>query len=105
MNTKTITVLQTDQGEYNYPPYSLADFIGFFQNIFVDIPPEYRHTARVDMSIRESYGDHYPAVEVTYTRPETPKETEEREQAALRATRASEERERALYEKLKAKYQ
>lgn len=57
------------------------------------------------ISTIDNYGEHIPTFEITYTRPETHEEVSERTQAAIRATRASEERERALFEKLKAKYQ
>lgn len=86
-------------------PTKLEAYIGVLQNILVDIPPEHRHTAQVEITFVPNYGDYAVKTVIGYTRPETDEEIAERTKAAIRATRASEERERALFEKLKAKYQ
>ena len=98
MKTRAVTVHQSD----GFSPTKLADFIGWLQKTYIDIPPEHRHTAQIEISGSDDYG---PCTTITYIRPMTEDEQAVYDKEIERQRRINEMRERATYEKLKAKFQ
>ena len=98
MKTRAVTVHQSD----GFSPTKLADYIGWLQNTYTDVPPEHRHTAQIEISGSDDYG---PCTTITYTRPMTKDEQVMYDKEIERQRRIIEMRERATYEKLKAKFQ
>ncbi len=105
-STKTVCVLQ----ERGYDcPTKASEFIAWIQQFIATIPDEYRAAARVEIESEDNgYGGDCSCTSnltVSYVRPETDAEWEDRLQSQrLRETEA-ERRERQKLAELKAKYE
>lgn len=108
MSKETTTVTVFDREEYDgsdWPHHDALAFLGWFQGKVDTIPAEYRDTATINVGSKSGYeGDHSVHIVISYTRPATNAEIKER--AAYQRQRESmeEQRERAAYQLLKAKY-
>jgi hypothetical protein len=115
---KTVGVTLVDVSNYGYPldageewpPENLVDAIAWFQAALDAIPAACRHTAT--MKIRTYDESSSVSIEIAYERPETDEEWAERKALYAEAVRVAahekeiaEQRERATYEALKAKYE
>jgi hypothetical protein len=108
------TVYVVDQEQYESGPFafgesyedgSLKRVIESLIAIRESIPAEFRERARCEISSTGGYeGSHYATIEVSYERPETPEETANREENAGRARALADAKQRAEYDKLKAKF-
>lgn len=89
-----------DEREYrSYDiPRMLLDFPGWIQNRINDIPEDRRGDAKINLVLNCDDG---PALEISYMRPETPKEQTEREFRE----RHKRQHELRLLAQLKAKYE
>lgn len=99
--TVTVTLLDAYSGDI---PDKLSDAIAWLQGYLKSVPVARRDSATLDIETGEYSAD----VRITYKRPETNTEWKARKtdvarRAALAQTRA-EERERAEFERLKAKF-
>jgi len=89
----------------SYEDGSLDRIIASLIAIRETIPAEYRDSARCEIDSESGYeGSHYASIEVSYSRPETAEETLERERHKMAETVAAEQKQRAAYEALKAKF-
>jgi len=100
MNKEEKTVCVRDESiTQNF--WGLKDFIGYWQNIFDQIPDEYKDSAQLYL-----YGeDGSIQAEVTYRRPETDKEYQNRRQDEDARLANKRKRDLELLTTLKAKYE
>ena len=98
MPQTTVTVCE------DIPPAELSEFLLWVERVTGEIPEEYRDQARVEISAGMHYEQEYPTCVVSYTRPETKLEANQREAQDRRNARSRELYERSQYEALKAKF-
>jgi hypothetical protein len=105
---RTVTVFQAEEYDSGFPDYkaTLLSVIELLQDKLEEIPEQYRGMATCEISSRNGYeGSTYATIEISYTRPETDEEVEQRiatQQHAIQAQRAEELR---VLQFLKVKYQ
>ena len=80
MANETITVLHRHWGSGSevWLPWTPQDAIKLLQNALDAIPEEYRDTAEISFEPDYEYGEHYAAMRVFYSRPETAEERRRR---------------------------
>ena len=100
--TITETLQPFDDGGDEVWSAPISDVLKSLTECLEQIPEEHRHTAVLRVWGSGEYVSVYP--EVRYSRPETDDEIHSRGTAAKRFQEESAARERAQYEKLKAKY-
>ena len=83
----------------------IIDVIEKLKSALEDVPEEYRDSASLEADADIEYSSPYCYFEVTYRRPETEKEKEERELQEHDRLALQTNRERAQYEKLKKKFE
>ena len=77
---KTVTISEyIEQYSGDWPPVDAIGFIEWLQRKVDAVPEEIRGTARIDISTKGSDGDDYPYIKISYIRPETDAEAENRE--------------------------
>lgn len=102
---RRITVVAAEQYDPGFPPGRLLEFAAWLQAIINEIPEECRESAEIEIDSTSSYYDsHYAQVQVTYRRPETDKEWDDRKADVMRRVHEAEALERQALERLKAKY-
>lgn len=84
-------------------PSNLGDYIQWLQGILASVPEEYRDSAGIDFD--SDYESSRVSVEIDYERLETDEEIQGRLDAITQQSRLRDERDRAQYEKLKAKFE
>lgn len=90
----------------NYENDKVVDFIEFLQETLESIPPEYRSNAEIDIdSVGGWEGEHHSELTITYSRPETDAEMQERLASYERERLQRENNERGALAALKAKYE
>lgn len=101
------------QEKYDSGPFEFGDgedgsldkVIESLAAIRASIPPEYREIAECSIESRTSYEDSsYATIDIAYTRPATPQEISDETDRIAARTREKESADRALYEKLKARF-
>ena len=80
---------------------TLSDLVGWAQSIVEMVPEEYRAAAHVECYCP---ADGYPSFSVYYHRPETAQDLEADERKRREWTEMHDARERAEYQRLKARY-
>lgn len=81
------------------------EVIAWLSNLMGSVPPELRHSARVEIESVGGYeGEHHAEISVHYDRPETDEEMRHRLAHESRERRRIDEFERRQYEALKKKF-
>lgn len=84
----------------------LAGFIDWLKGQMAGIPKAFRASAKIKIDSTSGYEDsHYPSIEITYTRPETPEEIAARIAAHVEQIERRKQAKRAEYERLKAEFE
>lgn len=98
-------MLTTVEVSDEIPPSELREFLLWVERIKGEIPDEYKDSARIVIGSGMVYDQDYPTCTVSYERPETAKETYERESLAQHDKVMREALEREQYNKLKKKFE
>lgn len=88
----------------SFPPSNIIEFKNWLDNIVSEIPFEYAETAEIEISC-DCNGDGLTEIEIFYSRPETDYELNCRISGEEWRKNELEEKERALLEDLKKKYE
>lgn len=83
---------------------NLVDVIKRLQDVMASIPEAYRASAAIDISAYDDYGSSAVSFEIEFTRPETDEELAARVFRQEASDRKQAEKERAEFERLKAKF-
>lgn len=112
---RTVTVQVVSQEKYGKGPFcfgsswkegTLDKVIQSLTDIRDSIPPKHRAKTFCEITSVSSYGDgHYPKIEISYERPETFAERDERIEKEKANSEAEEKRDKELLAKLKRKYE
>lgn len=94
-----------DDEPLDWPPEPLNDFVRWFHDKSLRIPPDGIDSAVVTIGARVCEDEDVPFIEIAYKRRETWDERAERLSALRAGQQAQEVQERALYEKLKLKFE
>lgn len=89
----------------DWPPEPLNDFVRWFHDKSLRIPPDSIDSTVVTLGARIGEDEDVPFIEIAYKRLETWDERAERLSALRAEQQAQEVQERALYEKLKRKFE
>lgn len=87
-----------------YLPENAGEFLLFWAKKIDEVPAEYRDTATISVEAVTSYGDLEVEVEISYERPSTLAEIEQRKADANRQAGFKARRELETLARLKAKY-
>jgi hypothetical protein len=79
---KTIIRTFKEYGK-DWPPEDATGLLAWFQSELDDVPAEFRDKARIDITSEEVYESSKAIIEISYDRPETDEEMQERERFAL----------------------
>ncbi|TNC14948.1 hypothetical protein FF100_05070 [Methylobacterium terricola] len=82
----------------------LSDAIDLLRDELLSIPESYQASATLDISSHLEYGDAVTEISISYYRPETDAELSARQAAANILAKQDEDRQRAEYERLRAKF-
>lgn len=103
---KTVTVVDTQEDEADFPPTSLQGCISWFADKLDEVPVEHCSTAMVEFGVVDGYeSSRDVTITVTYRRPETDEDEADRLRKEQKLSRYQEDRERETLAKLKAKYE
>lgn len=98
---ETTRVMLLDSWDSDGPfPERLVDMLAWAAGLLLEAPVEYREQVTVCVETGE-YSTHF---EIFYDRPETDEEMAKRVQSEMAWEQSRESRERAAYERLKAKF-
>lgn len=99
------TVVHTREYDGEWPPTEATAFLGWLSAKLAVIPEDRRYTARVELGVMEDYDCFRPSIDISFSRLETDAEVESRIAAEQAEKRNREARERAEFERLRAKFE
>ena len=104
--TVTVTLATAEKYDAGFPTDDAVGFAAWLSNLIEQVPPEHRHTAKLEISSVGSYEDtHYATVTFLYSRKETDEEEAERESKEAQTSAIQRNRELQQLAALKAKYE
>jgi hypothetical protein len=90
----------------DWPSDQAYECIAWFAAKVAEIPEEYRESGEIELNSVNGYeGEHYPAIKISYTRPETDEELAKRRQVEQQEAELRTKREKQVLVELKAKYE
>jgi hypothetical protein len=102
-----VNVAVFDQAEYvgDWPPENAADCLAWFAEKIDSIPKEFIDTAEIKIDSTSGYeGSSDAKISISYSRMETGAEEQHREARKERIVSLQQDRERAEFKRLQAKY-
>jgi hypothetical protein len=112
MNTKdcdwpvTVTVFEGERYDSRWMPECLPDAISWLQGLLKQVPDKYRHKTQIEIDSVGSWEDsHYPSITISYRRPPTGAEIQERIAEEKQRNEARLDEARLQYERLKALFE
>ena len=101
----TVTLFNQERYDGEWMPEKLTEAIAWLQKFLEQVPEECHQAASIEIGSTGGYeGDHYATIEISYERPPTAEEKQERLNKEQRDQVAQEANERRAYERLKTKY-
>lgn len=101
----TVTVHSSEEYDDDWIPENLVAAIDWLRAYLESVPEQFRNNVEIKFGTRSSYDSSYADMSISYRRPETEAETAERK-ARNEANRLyAEQRDRATYEHLRAKFE
>jgi hypothetical protein len=85
-------------------PTKPKEFFEWWTDKLNAVPPEYRHTTKIELEVMENYDYHTLELQVIYTRPESREEAAKREDEELMRESRVRAKELEQLKRLKAKY-
>lgn len=103
--TISVAVLQAEHDRHGFPPSDLVEFVQWAKDLLLQVPLEYRDTARVYFDWVYGYDDDKVIeIQVVYLRPETDEEMAAREKYDADTEERIRKHEIATLQALQAKY-
>jgi hypothetical protein len=100
----TVTETLLDESPYGILPDSLPRAIKWLQRYLDKVPPKLRTKARVSFDTTMEYGETYPRIRITYSRPETDEEWAARKADLAERVAHHEGLRRQEFERLRAEF-
>jgi hypothetical protein len=100
--TRTETLLS--EGPYGSLPESLPKAIKWLQNYLSQVPTRLRSKTRINFDTYTEYGETYPRIEISYTRPETDDEWAQRKAELDERIEYHTSKRRQEFERLQAEF-
>ena len=101
----TVTLFNQDKHCGGWIPGNLGDAIAWLQNFLEKVPAEYRDSAWIEISSYDDYGSSIVDIEISYKRPPTEADKQQRLNEERERFEEVDARERLAYERLKKKYE
>jgi hypothetical protein len=109
MSLKHVTVFDLKEGDADWPPTKLLEFLKWLESQVDLIPYVFRDNATIEFGTTTDWDDYLVTMELAYTRPYTKAEAAKEAQDSIDRATANRElvelRERALLAQLKKRYE
>ncbi len=99
-----VTLFRQEQYEGGWIPENLTDAVAWLQGYLEQVPEEYRDKATIEITSQSDYDYHKPCIEISYHRPPTDQEKQDRLEDERQHSEAREARDRQEYYRLRAKF-
>ena len=74
----TVTLFAQEKHDGEWTPENLVDAIAWLQGFLEQVPVEYREAATIEITSERDYDWHKPYIEISYQRPPTDADKQER---------------------------